>query len=313
MMDSWGGYAGEAGGWAHQRSGDLVNWEEMPLGMRPDPSDPCQPLGLDTGSIAILPDGRPFAVYGTFNQSSKFGQRQVFDGNICLAVATNSSMTEWTRLGSIIDNPVCSACSPDCPSCTYPNPKGPTNKPCSPLPPRANCTPPIPDMIPQFGFRDPTTPYLAPCSEGALAQCWYLVVGSGSQTNRSAAGLLYRSRSATDITSQWSFVSVVIEENEYAQCGTNQYQYSCPDLFELSNGTWVWMSLQICSRPNVYFTGTMNNRSHTFEASSATPLFPSHESPPASYHYFGRGIAKTDRRQPEWPAVDLDRDRRAAV
>jgi len=73
------------------------------------------------------------------------------------------------------------------------------------------------------------------------------------------------------------------------------------------------MSLQICSRPNVYFTGTMNNRSHTFEASSATPLFPSHESPPASYHYFGRGIAKTDRRQPEWPAVDLDRDRRAAV
>ena len=62
MMDSWGGYAGEAGGWAHQRSRDLVKWEEMPLGMRPDPSDPCQPLGLDTGSIAILPDGRPFAV-----------------------------------------------------------------------------------------------------------------------------------------------------------------------------------------------------------------------------------------------------------
>jgi hypothetical protein len=84
MMDCSGGYSGDFGGWCHQRSRDVLHWEEMPLALGLDPSDPCQPLGLDTGSIAILPDGRPFAVYGTFNQSSKFGPRQVFDGNICM-------------------------------------------------------------------------------------------------------------------------------------------------------------------------------------------------------------------------------------
>ena len=210
------------------RSRDLLHWEEMPLALSPHPSDPCQPLGLDTGSIAVLPDGRPFAVYGTFNTSSKFGPRQVFDGNICMAIATNSSMTEWRYVGSIADNHVCTACSPSCPSCTYPSPKDAQGKPCTALPPLPGCTPPIPNMIPQFGFRDPTTPYLAPCVKGSTRQCWFLVVGSGSATNRSAAGLLYKSRSATDVTSQWSFVSVVIEENSLGNCPTNQYQYSCP-------------------------------------------------------------------------------------
>jgi sucrose-6-phosphate hydrolase SacC (GH32 family) len=316
MMDCAGGYSGDFGGWGHQRSKDLLHWEEMPLALGLDPSDPCQPLGLDTGSIAILPDGRPFAVYGTFNQSSKFGPRQVFDGNICMAVATNSSMTEWKRVGSIIDNPVCSACSPSCPSCTYENPKDSKGKPCSPLPPREGCTSPIPDMIPQFGFRDPSTPYLAPCSEGATAMCWFLTVGSGTQTNRSAAGLLYRSRSETDVTSQWSFVSAVIVENEYGSCGSNQYQYSCPDWFELGssgptdnatnsssgNSSWVWMSLQSgCNRPNVYFTGQLNEASHKFVPSVATPLFH------GDYQYFGHSIAKSgggpDGRRLLWGAV----------
>jgi hypothetical protein len=307
MMDAWEGYAGKAGGWAHQRSRDLLHWEEMPLALSPDPSDPCEPLGLDTGSISILPSGRPFAVYGTFNQSSEFGPRRVYDGNVCMAVATNSSMTEWSYVGSIADNHVCSACSPACPSCTYPSPKGTDGKACSALPPRPGCVSPVEDQIPMFGFRDPTTPYLAPCSDGAAAQCWFLVVGSGTATNRSAAGLLYRSRSATDVTSQWSFVSVVIQENSMASCGSNQYQYSCPDLFQLHGGgsgggsssdnssSWVWMSLQSgcgAQRPNIYFTGQMDAVSHTFVASAATPLFPA-RGVNKTFQHFGHSIAKS--------------------
>jgi sucrose-6-phosphate hydrolase SacC (GH32 family) len=156
-----------------------------------------------------------------------------------------------------------------------------------------------------------------------VSQCWFLVVGSGSETNRSAAGLLYRSRSDTDVTSQWSFVSVVIEENEFGTCGSNQYQYSCPDWFELNSSgrtinvtssnnrssTWVWMSLQSgCNRPNVYFTGQLNGSSHKFVPSAATPLFPMMETPAASYQYFGHSIAKSggggpDGRRILWGAV----------
>ena len=158
---------------------------------------------------------------------------------MCVAVSTNAAMTQWERRGRIMDNPTCSGCSSACPHCTAP---GCT---CNATAPRPGCVPPIPDMIPRFGFRDPTTPYLAPCEGAANSTqapqapqalqapqapqaplCWFVVVGSGTTKGRESAGLLYRSRSAEDITSAWTFVSVLLQEA--AGAAFEQYQYSCP-------------------------------------------------------------------------------------
>eukprot|EP01046_Picozoa_sp_COSAG06_P015758 COSAG06_NODE_1021_length_11055_cov_7.993976_4_plen_536_part_00 len=303
MPDCGGGYADAAGlSWCHQRSRDLLHWEEMPVVLSPDPSgkqhaDPCLPIvAIDTGSVSILPDGRPFAIYATVNTSSTTGPRQVFDGNICLAIATNSSMTEWTRFGSIADNPTCSACSPACPDCTALHPKNKNDTTCAALPAREGCVSPLDHkeaMIPRFGFRDPTTPVLGPCTKGAQEQCWFVVIGSGSQTNRSAAGLLYRSQSSTDVKSKWSFVSVLVQEN--AGAPSDQYQYSCPDFFKLLD-TWVWMSLLpswnlgASSNANIYFLGSLDEATHKFVPSQHTPLFPASI---GDYRRFGHTIAKS--------------------
>lgn len=106
-------------------------------------------------------------------------------------------------------------------------------------------------------------------------QCWFVVIGSGTTENRSAAGLLYRSKSDTDVLSKWSFVSVVIQENSAA--AYEQYQYSCPDFFEL-NGSWVWMSLNTAwsngamATSNIYYVGSLSDEQHKFHPSQATPF-----------------------------------------
>jgi sucrose-6-phosphate hydrolase SacC (GH32 family) len=241
--------------------------------------DPCTPVVVDTGSVAVLPDGRPFAVYATANASSL---KSNYDGNLCLAIATDASMTSWTRHGSIADNPTCARCTAACQHCTR------LGSNCSAAPAPPGCVPPIPQMIPRFGFRDPTTPYLAPCRLGASTHCWFVVVGSGTERNRSAAGLLYRSASATDVTSRWTFDSVLIEEN--AGRASEQYQYSCPDWFELTPGRWLWMSLLpqwnlgSALDANIYYTGKLNEATHTFIPS--TPMGP-------PYKRFGHTIAKS--------------------
>ena len=328
MPDCSGGYADDHGlSWCHLSSTDLLHWTEEPLVLFPttDPKvDPCLPLVVDTGSVAILPSGQPFAVYATANASSLPTN---YDGNICLAVAKDASMREWTRLGSIIDNPTCAKCSPGC-DCTA---RGST---CKVLPGPPGCAPPVPGMIPRFGFRDPTTPYLSPCEASGDQQrdqqdlCWFVVVGSGTTRNRSAAGLLYRSKSQSDVASPWQFVSVLLEDTYGAP--SEQYQYSCPDFFRLpppraaaaaavgtrggaggaaadhgSGDLWAFMSLSprfndgSAQSANVYFVGSLDPRTRTLVPANSTPF-----SPP--YKRFGHTIAKTgggDGRRILWGAV----------
>eukprot|EP01052_Picozoa_sp_SAG31_P013260 SAG31_NODE_794_length_12043_cov_7.416192_4_plen_444_part_00 len=205
----------------------------------------------------------------------------------------------------------CTGCSNDCPHCAAQHPKGTDGKPCAALPPRPGCKSLIPGvaLIPQYGFRDPTTPYLAPCSKGALSQCWFAVFGSGTEKNRSATGLLFRSRSDTDVTSKWTFVSVLIRENAAAGCISDQYQYSCPDWFKLG-ASWVWMSLYPdwnlgdAHTANIYFTGTLDESAMKFVASESTPLFPPS---PAGYKRFGHTISKSgansEGRRIQWGAI----------
>ena len=78
------------------------------------------------------------------------------------------------------------------------------------------------------------------------------------------------------------------------------------DFFRLGSA-WVFMSLQSgcgASRPNSYFIGQLNESSHTFEASAATPLFPSSF---AGHKFFGYTIAKSaggpNGRRLMWGAV----------
>jgi hypothetical protein len=169
-------------------------------------------------------------------------------------------------------------------------------------------------MIPKFGFRDPTTPYLAPSSsDGAEELCWHVVIGSGSVDGRRAAGLLYRSQSATDVTSGWTFVSVLLAEDAGAQF--EQYQYSCPDFFPLKqSGTgqvaWIWMSLfpawsnGAAEDADIYYVGRFDTATQAFVPSAGTP-FSSPAHTPTSR--FGHMIAKSgadDRgRRLLWGAV----------
>ena len=166
---------------------------------------------------------------------------------------------------------------------------------CKPSPGPPGCSSPIADMIPRFGFRDPTTPYLAKCGgQDPSRMCWHVVVGSGTTVGRSAAGLLYRSQSAEDVSSQWSFVSALIEEN--ASAHSEQYQYSCPDFFQLDAETWAWLSLSAswdlggASHANKYFLGSLSTDGHRFLPSMRTPLTPPEGTP---YRSFGCGHQTT--------------------
>ena len=301
-VDCSGGHAPGGGlSWCHLSSTDLLHWREHPVTLYPTANatlDPCVPTVVDTGSIAVLSTGQAFAIYATANASSV---STVYDGNVCLAVSTDPEHEVWTRLGPIISNPTCAHCSPACPHCTAPG------VPCNATPGPPGCVTPIKGMIPRFGFRDPTTPYLAPCAgatpdadaDAETDACWFVVIGSGTTRGREAAGLLYRSQSNTDITSPWTFVDVLIQEG--AGRAFEQYQYSCPDFFQMPTGggaaasnTWIWMSLFPAfqagdsSHADVYYVGSLAN--HTFVPSAATPLSVADNH---QHHHFGHTIAKS--------------------
>ena len=303
-----GTYAANTGlSWCHMSSTDLVHWTEHEPAMYPTSNtsvDPCEPTVVDTGSISMMPDGRAFMIYATVNASSMGG---AYDGNVCAAISTDSHHSKWKRLGRIIDNPTCGTCSASCPQCTAPGSKFPNGCVASP----AGCETPIQNMIPHYGFRDPTTPYLAPCTTVSSTDdedlCWYVVIGSGTTTGRKSAGLLYRSQSSTDVTSMWTFVSVLLSED--AGAAFEQYQYSCPDFFRLpapgsgsavsktgDDGTWVWMSLfpafqaGNADHADIYYVGKLDATSHTFQPSAATPFTSSNYTPTSR---FGHKIAKS--------------------
>lgn len=313
-VDCSGGYAPRGGlSWCHLSSTDLLHWREHPVTLYPTSNatlDPCVPTVVDTGSISVMPHtGHAFAIYATANATST---RTVYDGNVCLAVSTDPAHEEWTRLGPIINNPTCAHCSAACPHCTAPG------VPCNATPGPPGCETPIKDMIPRFGFRDPTTPYLAPCGGAApnadadADACWFVVIGSGTTQGREAAGLLYRSQSSTDIMSPWTFVDVLIQEG--AGRPYEQYQYSCPDFFQMpganssnASNTWVWMSLFPAfqagdsSHADIYYVGSLAN--NKFVASAATPLTVDDN---RKHHHFGHTIAKSaggEGRRLLWGAV----------
>ena len=238
--------------WCHFSSSDLVHWEEHPVALTPD--HPYDTPVIDTGSVAVLPNGTAFAIYATGNATSVLPAGP-YDGAICVAVAEDDNLTHWRKLGPVIDNP-----TPDL----------------------------FPGMMARYGFRDPTTPWLAPCPEYAAGtaagavrgDCWHVVLGSGGvvdhqngTTTGQNAGLLYVSKSSVDIES-WSFGGIIFRDSADG-CTSGQYEYSCPDLFPLPlapgqeprERTWVWMYLNpffntfLAPHSNKYFVGTLVNNS----------------------------------------------------
>jgi len=258
--------------WCHFSSADLVHWEEHPVALTPD--QPYDTPVIDTGSVAVLPNGTAFAIYATGNATSIL-PGGAYDGAICIAVAEDEKLTQWRKLGPVIDNR-----TPDL----------------------------FPGMMPRFGFRDPTTPWLAPCRQPARAaghgtgtgtgtgtaagavqgECWHVVLGSGGVVDHQNgtitgenAGLLYTSKSSVDIES-WTFGGILFRDSADG-CLSGQYEYSCPDLFPLPlapgqaphDRTWVWMYLNpffntlLAPNSNKYFVGKLINDSR-FVPNAAT-------------------------------------------
>jgi hypothetical protein len=245
--------------WCHFSSSDLVHWEEHPVALTPD--HPYDTPVIDTGSIAVLPNGTAFAIYATGNATSVLPSG-AYDGAICIAVAEDEHLIQWRKLGPVIDNP-----TPDL----------------------------FPGMMARYGFRDPTTPWLAPCPDGKgkagagqQGECWHVVLGSGGVIelqNGTAmgqnAGLLYTSRSSVDIES-WTFQGILFRDSADG-CASGQYEYSCPDFFPLplepgqspEDRTWVWMYLNpffntfLAHNSNKYFVGKLINNSR-FVPNAAT-------------------------------------------
>jgi len=244
------------------------------------PDHPYDTPVIDTGSIALLPNGTAFAIYATGNSSS-IQANGTYDGNICVAVSEDSKLIKWRKLGPVIDNP----------------------------------TPGLfPGMMSRFGFRDPTTPWLAPCPAREGAECWHVLIGSGGVVDGKGrnAALLYVSASSTDVAS-WSYHGIAFRDT--AQNTTSgQYQYSCPDFFRLppqvggaasSPPQWAFMYLNPTfggldvSGTNKYFVGTLVNNTR-FEPNGATG---------SRAGSFGHVIAKTARtseRAVLWGSVSLD-------
>lgn len=264
--------------WCHFSSSDLVHWEEHPVALTPD--HPFDTPVIDTGSIAILPNGTAFAIYATGNTTS-IASDGPYDGNICVAVAEDDLLIKWRKLGPVIDNP----------------------------------TPNLfPGMMRRYGFRDPTTPWLAPCPD-TDGECWHVVLGSGGVVDESGtgqnAGLLYTSKSSVNLQS-WTFRGILFRDTADG-CTTGQYEYSCPDFFPLplspgqkpQDRTWVWMYLNpffntyLAPHSNKYFVGKLVNNSR-FVPNAVTSRSPGN---------FGHTIAKVasgDSRTLLWGSIALD-------
>ena len=88
--------------WCHHSSENLLDWTEHPVALRPD--RPFDTPVIDTGSVSLLPNGTAFAIYATGNSSSIVAAGP-YDGNICAAVAEDSGLQRWRKLGPVIDNP----------------------------------------------------------------------------------------------------------------------------------------------------------------------------------------------------------------
>lgn len=265
--------------WCHFSSLDLVHWEEHPVALTPD--QPYDTPVIDTGSVAVLPNGTAFAIYATGNTTSILPDGP-YDGAICIAVAEDAMLIKWRKLGPVIDNP----------------------------------TPNLfPGMMARYGFRDPTTPWLAPCPAGGTGECWHVVLGSGGVVDKNgtgeSAGLLYTSKSSVDIES-WTFGGILFRDaaDDYTY---GQYQYSCPDFFPLplspgqdpQDRTWVWMYLNpffstyLAPHSNKYFVGKLINNSR-FVPNTATAQ---------NAGSFGHTIAKVASGQGRnllWGSVALD-------
>jgi sucrose-6-phosphate hydrolase SacC (GH32 family) len=262
--------------WCHFSSSDLVHWEEHLVALTPD--QPYDTPVIDTGSIAVLPNGTAFAIYATGNTTSIKADGP-YDGAICIAVAEDDKLIKWRKLGPVMDNP----------------------------------TPNLfPGMMSRFGFRDPTTPWLAPCPEGT-GECWHVVIGSGGVVDNKGqnAALLYTSKSSVDIES-WTFGGILFRDTA-DECSSGQYQYSCPDFFPLplspgqkpQDRTWVWMYLNpffntyLAPHSNKYFVGKLVNNSR-FEPNAATAQ---------NAGNFGHTIAKVASGQGRnllWGSIALD-------
>jgi len=242
------------------------------------PDQPFDTPVIDTGSIAVLPNGTTFAIYATGNASS-IKPDGPYDGAICIAVAEDDKLVKWRKLGPVIDNP----------------------------------TPNLfPGMMSRFGFRDPTTPWRAPCPEGD-GECWHTVIGSGGMVDGKGqnAALLYTSKSSVDIES-WTFRGILFRDAA-DECSSGQYQYSCPDFFPLpllpgqkpQDRAWVWMYLNpffntfLAPHSNKYFVGKLVNNSR-FEPNDVTAQ---------SAGNFGHTIAKVASGQGRnllWGSIALD-------
>lgn len=225
-------------GWAHLSSDDLVSWTDHGMAMQPGrtlsggyvPLDEAYDNALmDTGSTSTLPNGTVFAIISGVNSSS-IKTNSTYDGNMIAAVALDSQLLRWRKLGTVISNPT--------------NTSHPTQLQVGLSGTAAfSRDTPAPGQLPRYSFRDPTSPWLDACVVGKPELCFFLLVGSGNATHNMA--LLYRSRSDTDIESEWSFVKVLWssqtnDEFDHA-CPGYFCICSCPDFFRLSGEKTVFL------------------------------------------------------------------------
>jgi hypothetical protein len=176
--------------WCHFSSLDLVHWDEHPPALAPNSA--AASADVFTGSIVRLPNGSHWAIFATVNKSShnttnpQHPRGTFCTGNIASAISHDPLLETWEQQGTVIDNAMGTPNAPPGVDANF-------------------CT-----------LQDPTTPWLGACSAPAApgAQCWNVVLGSGnnnaSSPNFGNLGLLYRTRSATDLR-HWHYVSVLFK------------------------------------------------------------------------------------------------------
>eukprot|EP01043_Picozoa_sp_COSAG02_P062299 COSAG02_NODE_8559_length_2523_cov_34.550725_1_plen_546_part_00 len=229
------GVAGSKGGglnWCHFSSrcpgpGCLVKWTEHVIAIHH--GDAFDTRCIDTGSVWQHPNGTVYATYATINGTSNSVAGSV-DGDICLARALDSNLTQWTKLCEAIPagkirSPICDWCRFDCPiSCKHmQNSSRPS---------------PFPGILGRGGHRDPSAPWLDGCSSGSDPDlCWFQPVASGGthgQIQGQPAPVITLFKNTLALDGPWEAVryptqpAPILWWNSHVQGGPPEY--SCPDI-----------------------------------------------------------------------------------
>jgi hypothetical protein len=242
--------------WCHLSSPDLVSWSQEPVAIRPDSVvDACC---AETGGVTMTPNGTIFALYSTINNTSwDIAKGGAWDGDLALAIATDTTLRHWTKHGAVADNLVHKF--------------------------RTEASSPFPGINSAQGFKDAAAPWLDFCSPtGEGPRCWFTLVSSGGDlsgkpvppmteaclhlglvppcpANLSAVALLLKTENELDLT-HWAFVKLF---HSHAIV-KDRVGFSCVDFFRLSDQYWGFGSYYSRGSKDEkqYTLGTYAN--HTF-------------------------------------------------